>query len=67
MLVNKEIADCYQSLFNHLSSEHKLILTISEMDEIIRLSLNTISCINSNTNLKQNIEGKTNKAKSNSI
>lgn len=39
MLVNTEIADCYQSLFNHLSKEHNLILTISEMDEIINQSL----------------------------
>ena len=47
MLVNKEIADCYQGLFNHLSREHNLTLTISEMDEIIRHSFNTVRSINS--------------------
>jgi len=35
MLVNVEIADKYQDLFNHLSQEHNLTLTISEMDDII--------------------------------
>jgi hypothetical protein len=33
--VSREIADQYQDLFNLLSKEHNLILTISEMDEII--------------------------------
>ena len=55
MLVNTEIADCYQNLFNHLSSEHNLILTISEMDEIIKHCLNTVSSINSKTKLDQKI------------
>lgn len=42
MLVSTEIADCYQGLFSHLSSEHNLTLTISEMDEIIRHCLNIV-------------------------
>ncbi len=33
--VNTEIADKYQKFFNFMSQEHGLILTISEMDEII--------------------------------
>ena len=45
MLVNTEIADCYQGLFNHFSTEHNLTLTITEMDEIIRQSLNTVGLI----------------------
>ena len=55
MLVIREIADCYQGLFNHLSDEHNLTLTITEMDEIIRHSLNTVGSINAktkNTNTK---------------
>lgn len=34
-LINVEVADQYQGLFNLLSKEHGLILTISEMDEIV--------------------------------
>lgn len=55
MLVNTEIADCYQSLFNHLLSEHNLTLTITEMDEIIRHSLNTVGSINAKTKLDPKI------------
>lgn len=33
--IPREIADKYQDLFNLLNQEHDLILTISEMDEII--------------------------------
>jgi hypothetical protein len=35
MNIQREIADQYQGLFNLMSKEHNLILTISEMDEII--------------------------------
>lgn len=45
-LVPAEIADCYQKLFNHMSKEHGLILTIQEMDEIIHLSQQTKEAIN---------------------
>lgn len=34
--IERNVADEYQGLFNLLSKEHNLILTISEMDEIIR-------------------------------
>ena len=33
--VNVEVADKYQEFFNFMSQEHNLILTISEMDEIV--------------------------------
>lgn len=36
--IPRNVADYYQELFNHMHHEHGLILTISEMDEIIRLS-----------------------------
>jgi hypothetical protein len=36
MDIQKEEADKYQGLFNLMSKEHNLTLTISEMDEIIR-------------------------------
>lgn len=35
MDIHREVADKYQGLFNLMSKEHNLILTISEMDEII--------------------------------
>lgn len=35
MYVNTEIADKYQEFFNFMSQEHDLILTMSEMDEIV--------------------------------
>lgn len=38
-VVTPEIADCYQPLFDLLSKEYNVILTISEMDEVIRSSL----------------------------
>ena len=34
-MVHTEKADLYQPLFNHMSSEHGLTLTMSEMDEIM--------------------------------
>ena len=37
--VNLEIADKYQEFFNFMSSEHNLILTIEEMDEVIFMAL----------------------------
>ena len=33
--IPRDIADKYQNLFNLLNQEHGLILTVSEMDEII--------------------------------
>lgn len=33
--IQKEVADQYQGLFNLMAKKHKLILTISEMDDII--------------------------------
>lgn len=45
-LVSTEVADCYQVLFNLLSKEHNLTLTISEMDEVIKSSHLVISKIN---------------------
>jgi 5,10-methylenetetrahydrofolate reductase len=56
-LVPVEIADCYQKLFNHMSQEHGLILTIQEMDEIIHLSQQTKEEYNqlmTNSNAQQN-------------
>jgi hypothetical protein len=35
----KKIAECYQPLFDYLNIEQGLILTKSELDEIIKLSL----------------------------
>lgn len=35
MDIHREVADKYQGLFNLMSKEHNLILTINEMDEII--------------------------------
>ncbi len=37
-VIPRNVADYYQELFNHMNDEYGLILTISEMDEIIRLS-----------------------------
>lgn len=37
--VSMEIADQYQDFFNMMSQEHGLILTISEMDDIISEAL----------------------------
>lgn len=34
-LVPLEVADIYQPLFNHMANKHNVILTISEMDDII--------------------------------
>ena len=38
-----DVADKYQSLFNLMSKQYGLTLTISEMDEIIRESLKVIN------------------------
>lgn len=47
MEIKAEIADCYQGLFNHLNQEHGLILTVSEMDDIIKESFNVVARFNS--------------------
>ena len=47
MEISKEISSCYQALFNHLNQEYDLILTISEMDDIIRESFNVVAKFNS--------------------
>jgi len=33
--IQKELAEDYQEFFNFLNQEHNLILTISEMDEVV--------------------------------
>lgn len=33
------IANCYQPLFDHMRQEYDILLTISEMDEIMELSI----------------------------
>ncbi len=38
MNIPKEISDCYNELFKHLYQEYGIVLTIEEMDEIIKLS-----------------------------
>jgi hypothetical protein len=43
-----DVAKEYQGLFSHMSREHGLILTIGEMDEIIRESQNVVNKISSN-------------------
>jgi hypothetical protein len=35
MLIDTELADKYQDFFSFMNQEHNLILTISEMNEII--------------------------------
>jgi len=35
MLIDTELADKYQEFFNFMNQEHNLILTVSEMNEII--------------------------------
>lgn len=46
MITKEKITDCYQSLFEFMHSEYNLILTISEMDEIIITSKKVIEKIN---------------------
>lgn len=41
--ISREIADQYQGLFNLISKEHGLTLTISEMDDIVSESLKLAS------------------------
>ncbi len=41
-----DVAKDYQDLFNHMDKEHGLILTITEMDEIIRISQKVLHKIN---------------------
>lgn len=43
MDIQREIADQYQGLFNLMSKEHNIILTISEMDEIIIEAQKTVN------------------------
>ena len=43
MLINIKEAECYKSLFDYLQNEHNLLLTISEMDEVIIHSLNVVN------------------------
>jgi len=47
MDIHREIADQYQGLFNLMSKEHNLILTISEMDEIITEAQKVVNKISS--------------------
>ena len=35
---DQQIAEIYQPLFNHMTDEHGIILTVTEMDEIIKLA-----------------------------
>jgi hypothetical protein len=44
----EDVTKKYQGLFNLMSKEHNLILTISDMDEIIRESQNVVNKISSN-------------------
>jgi hypothetical protein len=44
--ISNEAVYCYQKLFNHMSQEHGLVLTIQEMDEIIHLSQQTKEAYN---------------------
>ena len=43
--VNRELADKYQEFFNFMSQEHGLILTKSEMDEILSESKKLIKIL----------------------
>ena len=43
MDIQREIADKYQDLFNLMSNEHNLTLTISEMDDIIHESQKVVA------------------------
>ena len=45
-LDRKKIAECYQPLFSHMSDEHGLILTVSEMDEILITCAKVIDSLN---------------------
>lgn len=44
--VQKKIADKYQEFFNFMSNEHKLILTIEEMDEVLFVAEKLIEKLN---------------------
>lgn len=57
MLVNTKLADCYQNLFNHLSSEHGLTLTISEMEQIVSLSQETTTLLQAYFQQKEDKSG----------
>ena len=35
---DQQIAEIYQPLFNHMTDEYGIILTVTEMDEIIKLA-----------------------------
>lgn len=49
MITQKIIAECYQPLFDHMFCEYGIILTISEMDDIISLAKK----VNENLNVKE--------------
>lgn len=53
--IPREIADTYQDLFNLMSNEHNLILTISEMDEIIHETQKIINNINNMAKKMKNL------------
>lgn len=48
----KELAECYQTLFDLMDKEHGKILTVSEMDEIIAASFKVYNTID---NLMQEV------------
>ncbi len=47
---NYEVSQHYQCLFEHMANEHNIILTISEMDEIIKNSLEVVKNVNRDAN-----------------
>ena len=46
-MTQEEMSICYAPLFDLISQEHDVILTCSEMDEIIRASLKVVENLNS--------------------
>ena len=40
--IQQEIAQCYQPLFDIMQQEHGVILTVGEMDEIIKAATKVI-------------------------
>lgn len=46
MNIKKEIAEQYQGLFNLMSNQHGLTLTISEMEDIVLEALKVVNKIN---------------------
>ena len=45
-ITNKQIVECYQPLFDLMHREHDRVLTVSEMDEIIKASFNVYNMLN---------------------